>query len=549
MIELANLKPPLNDMEPMRAIMLIPRQAPPRLEGGNWSNQLREFVALCLNERPDDRPSAEELSRTKVMKNCKLPVSLLKDLILRYDNWKNRGGVRHSVLPQGGGADNILGGDENVEEADWDFDTVRSRLSGVPSFHTFESGYMSKESTMRPTRTPSPMRPKDGTKGPESLHPLLQLFSPDGDTYQQSTGKKNSNEDLRVQPQQRSVPSTRTASPEGFVQIDMDIFKKDSGTGHLHPPEPGVITIPDFPDTFRLVSAPAVPPQTITPPAAPIDAVGLATEKVENLAIRKIGSVDSAATSSEPNIAPPSPPRIVPGGPCPRPTASAPSSPPRPPNLPQMQLNPNHANNGYKGHHLPSKSAPNMAALQEASGTGAPPLPSVIESNKIRPTTSTPPPHVKARSQDISSAQRPQGRTPHNKPNNLNLKLPSNKFTSFDIIQPGILPPSPSRPFAPPAHTPNHSLSSQSLVPNASGQQTPSFFFPPLTASIVGESWDLPLIEQPNLDVLSHTASTDALLAELDRILGGVCHSLEVMGVGIESLATQRRRDKINGGS
>lgn len=554
MIELANLKPPLNDMEPMRAIMLIPRQAPPRLEGGNWSNQLREFVALCLNERPDDRPSAEELSRTKVMKNCKLPVSLLKDLILRYDNWKNRGGVRHSVLPQGGGADNILGGDENVEEADWDFDTVRSRLSGVPSFHTFESGYMSKESTMKPTRTPSPMRPKDGAKGPGALHPLLQLFSQDGDTYQQSTGKKNSNEDLRVQPQQRSVPSTRTASPEGFVQIDMDIFKKDSGTGQFHQAESGVITIPEFPDTFRLVSAPVVPPQTITPSAAPADTASLTMEKVEILAIKKVSSVDSVVPPSGSNTTPPSPSQIVPGGPSPgRPTVSAPSSPPRPPNLPQMQLNPNHANNGYKGHHLPSKSAPNMAALQEASGTGAPPLPSVSESNKIRSTTSTPPPHVKARSQDISSAQRPQGRTFHNKPNNLNLKLPSNKLTSFDIIQQGMLPPSPSRPFAPSAHTPNHSLSSQPLAPNwtpiAPGQQTPSFFFPPLTASIVGESWDLPLIEQPNLDVLSHTASTDALLAELDRILGGVCHSLEVMGVGIESLATQRRRDKINGGS
>jgi len=87
------------------------------------------------------------------------------------------------------------------------------------------------------------------------------------------------------------------------------------------------------------------------------------------------------------------------------------------------------------------------------------------------------------------------------------------------------------------------------MPPTVPGQQTPSFLFPPLTASLVGESWDLPLIDKPNLDVLSHTASTESLLAELDRILGGVRHSLEVMGVGIESLVTQRRRERINGGS
>ncbi|KAF8456204.1 kinase-like domain-containing protein [Terfezia claveryi] len=567
-IELANMKPPLNELEPMRAIMLIPRQAPPRLEGGNWTNPLREFVALCLNERPDDRPSAEELSRTKAMKNCKLPTSLLKELVVRYDAWKSRGGIRNSVLPQGGGPDNILGGDEHMEEADWDFDTIKSRLSGVPSFHTFESGYMSRESTVKPARTPSPMRLKDGPRGGDTLHPLLQLFSQNGDTYQQSIGRKTSNEDLRVHPQQRSVPSTRTASPESFVQIDMDIFMKDQPTTYSHQSEPGVITIPDFPDTFRLASAPVAAPRSLTPPTATADPPpATAPPSVVTPLIRKITSVDPISSLSEPKTAPSSPPRIYPraSSPIARPTVSAPSSPPRPSNIPQMQLNPNHANNGYKGHHLPSKSAPNMAALREASGSGAPPLPSLTENSKVRSGDSTPLPHMKARSQDISAAQkereisgpppqRPQGRAFHNKPSNLNLKLPSNKLTSFDIMQQGMLPPSPSRPFASSSHAPSHSISSQTSTnmngpPAQTGVQTPSFFFPPLTASIVGESWDLPHLEKPNLDVLSHTASADLLLAELDRILGGICHSLEVMGVGIESLATQRRRDRQQNGS
>ena len=535
----------------MRAIMIIPRQAPPRLEGGNWSNPLREFVALCLNERPDDRPTAEELSRIKMMKACKYPTAILKELISRYETWKSRGGFRHSVLPQGGGPDNILGGvDEHIEVADWDFDTIKSRLSGVPSFHTFETtSYMPTDSTMKPAPTPSSMRLKDG-KDSGTLHPLLQLFSQNGD---QRTGEKNSKEDLQIK--QRSGPSTRAASPEGFVQIDMDIFMKDPTSGYSHQTESGVITIPDFPDTFR--PSVTMPVRAITPPA-PADVPATVPPSVggkpDKPTIRK---PSVSEPSSDQNTAPPSPPRPFPRGPSPtgRPTVSAPSSPPRPLNVSQMQLNPNHANSGYKGHHLPSKSAPNMAALREATGSGAPPLPSVNES-KGRSADSTPQPHVKARSQDISGPHRPTGsKAFHNKPSNLNLKLPSNKLTQSDPVHQGMLPPSPSRPLGSPSHTPSHSISSQTsgmsvpmTVPMAcSGLQTPSFCFPPLTASIVGDSWDLPQLENPDLDVLSHVASADSLLAELDKILGGVCQSLEVMVVGLESLATQRRRDRTNG--
>jgi len=37
----------------MRAIQLIPKSPPPRLEG-DFSNLMKEFVAACLNEVPDE---------------------------------------------------------------------------------------------------------------------------------------------------------------------------------------------------------------------------------------------------------------------------------------------------------------------------------------------------------------------------------------------------------------------------------------------------------------------------------------------------------------
>ncbi|KAG5440647.1 hypothetical protein PCK2_000235, partial [Pneumocystis canis] len=58
--EIATGNPPFADQEPMRAIILIPRSPPTRLEGSQFSSHLKEFVAICLNEDADERPSAIE---------------------------------------------------------------------------------------------------------------------------------------------------------------------------------------------------------------------------------------------------------------------------------------------------------------------------------------------------------------------------------------------------------------------------------------------------------------------------------------------------------
>ena len=51
-IELATGNPPFADQDPRRAIFLIPRSKPAQL-AGNFSTQMKEFIALCLNEDPD----------------------------------------------------------------------------------------------------------------------------------------------------------------------------------------------------------------------------------------------------------------------------------------------------------------------------------------------------------------------------------------------------------------------------------------------------------------------------------------------------------------
>jgi serine/threonine protein kinase len=48
-------EPPLSREDGMRAIMMIPKMKPPRLpEDEGWSKEMKEFVAGCLNELPDE---------------------------------------------------------------------------------------------------------------------------------------------------------------------------------------------------------------------------------------------------------------------------------------------------------------------------------------------------------------------------------------------------------------------------------------------------------------------------------------------------------------
>ena len=60
-MEAANGTPPYSDLHPMRVLFFIPKNPAPRLEGGNFSDAFKEFVAACLQKDPDRRPRANQL--------------------------------------------------------------------------------------------------------------------------------------------------------------------------------------------------------------------------------------------------------------------------------------------------------------------------------------------------------------------------------------------------------------------------------------------------------------------------------------------------------
>ncbi|KAK3054420.1 hypothetical protein LTR09_004688 [Extremus antarcticus] len=129
--EMATGMPPnARNMDPDSLNLLLQEKAP-RLEGGDHSQELRDFIAFCLNSDPKERPTAEEVIQHSYVTGTekKYPTKGLVKLIQRFKAWEYGGGWRRSLF-MAGGAPPVPGGSEspNTEDEensydDWNFST------------------------------------------------------------------------------------------------------------------------------------------------------------------------------------------------------------------------------------------------------------------------------------------------------------------------------------------------------------------------------------------------------------------------------------------
>ncbi|CAL3963961.1 unnamed protein product [Diplocarpon coronariae] len=76
----------------------------PRLEGGDYSDNLRDLVAYCLEEDPKARPPIDKVQKHPYILNTNsaFPTSTLKALVGSFKVWESRGGSRKSLFFQHG---------------------------------------------------------------------------------------------------------------------------------------------------------------------------------------------------------------------------------------------------------------------------------------------------------------------------------------------------------------------------------------------------------------------------------------------------------------
>lgn len=121
-LELANGEPPYADIHPMKVLFLIPKNQPPRLEG-NFTKAFKEFIELCLQRDPKERPTAKDLLRHPFIRRAKR-TTYLTELIERHTRWSatHKGDDEETWDTNSGRAPRER---EKVDEDMWDFGTVR----------------------------------------------------------------------------------------------------------------------------------------------------------------------------------------------------------------------------------------------------------------------------------------------------------------------------------------------------------------------------------------------------------------------------------------
>lgn len=134
--EMATGQPPYSDVAPQH----LGTMAVPRLQGDTYSQDLRDFVAFCLVEKPEDRPSMDQVLDHPYLASTsrKYPTSNLSKLLSEFADWEFKGGQRQSLFaPHGAAAPRLsmFGGDDEAED-EWNFSTSDSFDEAVARRHS-----------------------------------------------------------------------------------------------------------------------------------------------------------------------------------------------------------------------------------------------------------------------------------------------------------------------------------------------------------------------------------------------------------------------------
>ena len=133
-IEMAEGKPPLHGIHPMRAIFMIPNRPAPTLSNPEkWSEEFRDFIGYCLVKDPTERSSSKNLLKHKFIQRAKT-TKILQELIDKMNEIFAQAGGRFNYFKKkaeekeeaaGSSSDDETGSTSSDEDSDDDnYDTL-----------------------------------------------------------------------------------------------------------------------------------------------------------------------------------------------------------------------------------------------------------------------------------------------------------------------------------------------------------------------------------------------------------------------------------------
>jgi len=124
-IEMAKGEPPHANLHPMRVLFLIPKNDPPVLEG-NFSKPFKEFVQICLQKEPSQRPTAKELLKHRFIRTAK-KTSFLIELIERRQRYNQIVGNPSSGSDSDNDEKSAKRNSKEEDNEKWDFETIKPK--------------------------------------------------------------------------------------------------------------------------------------------------------------------------------------------------------------------------------------------------------------------------------------------------------------------------------------------------------------------------------------------------------------------------------------
>ncbi|KAJ3070091.1 Mitogen-activated protein kinase kinase kinase kinase 3 [Podochytrium sp. JEL0797] len=124
-IEMAECKPPMFEMHPLRVLFLIHKLDPPVLQSAHWSSEFRHFLSVCLEKDPEVRWDADKLLNHPFLTTHTPNTTVIPNLLKRTEYAKSiarqlRQDARMNQLGSQMAALGIQHGDDEDDEFDED---------------------------------------------------------------------------------------------------------------------------------------------------------------------------------------------------------------------------------------------------------------------------------------------------------------------------------------------------------------------------------------------------------------------------------------------